>query len=244
MRRNTKHDEQYTILKTSCFEINMQLAASGLIKQTFGNVSIVDRARGIMVIKPSGIPYSELKASDIPVISLEDGRIVEGTTRPSSDTNTHLVLYRTYPELGGIVHTHSTFATAWAQSSRDVPLYGTTHADSMNVPIPCTDFMEDDRINGDYEIETGNQIVNAFSAKKLNPAVVQMVLVAGHGPFTWGKTGQAALDNAIILEELCKMAFLTEVINPKVSLLKSSLINKHYERKHGKNAYYGQKQAK
>ena len=222
----------------------MQLAASGLIKQTFGNVSIVDRARGIMVIKPSGIPYSELKASDIPVISLEDGRIMEGTTRPSSDTNTHLVLYRTYPELGGIVHTHSTFATAWAQSSRDVPLYGTTHADSMNVPIPCTAFMEDDRIQGDYEIETGNQIVNAFSAKKLNPAVVQMVLVAGHGPFTWGKTGQAALDNAIILEELCKMAFLTEVINPKVSLLKSSLINKHYERKHGKNAYYGQKQAK
>lgn len=241
MNLNKKNDAQNTMLKTTCFELNMRLAASGLIKQTFGNVSIVDRARGVMAIKPSGVPYPELKITDIPIVSLEDGHIVEGTTRPSSDTNTHLVLYRAYPELGGVVHTHSTFATAWAQAARDVPLYGTTHADSMNVPIPCTDFMEDDRIKNDYEVETGNQIVNAFAAKKLNPAEVQMVLVAGHGPFTWGKTGQAALDNAIILEELCKMAFLTEAINPKVPPLKSSLINKHYERKHGKNAYYGQK---
>ena len=243
MKRCTTNCARFKTLKTNCFELNMQLAASGLIKQTFGNVSIVDRARGVMAIKPSGIPYSELKVSDIPVVSLADGRIVEGTTRPSSDTNTHLVLYRIYPELGGVVHTHSTFATAWAQSARDVPLYGTTHADFMNVPIPCTDFMEDDRINGDYEVETGNQIVNAFDAKKLNPAEVRMVLVAGHGPFTWGKTGQEALDNAVILEELCKMAFLTEAINPEVSPLKSTLINKHYERKHGKNAYYGQKKA-
>ena len=139
-----------------------------------------------------------------------------------------------------ITHTHSTFATAWAQSARDVPLYGTTHADSMNVPIPCTDFMEDSRIEGDYEIETGNQIVSAFASKNLDSSEVQMVLVAGHGPFTWGKNGEAALNNAELLEELCKMAFLTEQINPKVSPLKRSLVKKHYERKHGKNAYYGQ----
>ena len=230
----------YEELKKQCYELNMKLSVSGLIKQTFGNVSIADREHGVMAIKPSGVPYSELKVSDIPVVSLADGSIVDGTTRPSSDTNTHLVLYRTYPTLGGIVHTHSTYATAWAQSARDVPLYGTTHADSMNVPIPCTDFMEDSRIEGDYEIETGNQIVSAFSSKNLNPSEVQMVLVAGHGPFTWGKNGEAALNNAELLEELCKMAFLTEQINPKVSPLKRSLVKKHYERKHGKNAYYGQ----
>lgn len=230
----------YEELKKQCYELNMKLSVSGLIKQTFGNVSIADRVHGVMAIKPSGVPYSELKVSDIPVVSLADGSIVDGTTRPSSDTNTHLVLYRTYPTLGGIVHTHSTYATAWAQSARDVPLYGTTHADSMNVPIPCTDFMEDDRINGDYEIETGNQIVSAFASKNLDSSEVQMVLVAGHGPFTWGKNGEAALNNAELLEELCKMAFLTEQINPKVSPLKRSLVKKHYERKHGKNAYYGQ----
>lgn len=230
----------YEELKKQCYELNMKLSVSGLIKQTFGNVSIADREHGVMAIKPSGVPYSELKVSDIPVVSLEDGSIVDGTTRPSSDTNTHLVLYRTYPTLGRIVHTHSTYATAWAQSARDVPLYGTTHADSMNVPIPCTDFMEDSRIEGDYEIETGNQIVSAFASKNLNPSEVQMVLVAGHGPFTWGKNGEVALNNAELLEELCKMAFLTEQINPKVSPLKRSLVKKHYERKHGKNAYYGQ----
>ena len=230
----------YEELKKQCYELNMKLSVSGLIKQTFGNVSIADREHGVMAIKPSGVPYSELKVSDIPVVSLADGSIVDGTTRPSSDTNTHLVLYRTYPTLGGIVHTHSTYATAWAQSARDVPLYGTTHADSMNVPIPCTDFMEDSRIEGDYEIETGNQIVSAFASKNLDSSEVQMVLVAGHGPFTWGKNGEAALNNAELLEELCKMAFLTEQINPKVSPLKRSLVKKHYERKHGKNAYYGQ----
>ena len=231
----------YDELKQLCFELNMRLAASGLIKQTFGNVSVVDRERGVMAIKPSGVEYSKLRVEDIPVVALADGKVVDGTTRPSSDTNTHLVLYRTYPELGGVVHTHSTFATAWAQSARDVPLYGTTHADSMNCPIPCTEFMPDERIQGDYEIETGNQIVNAFTAKQLKPAEVQMVLVAGHGPFTWGKNGQAALNNAELLEELCKMAFVTEMLRPQCPPLKASLVRKHYERKHGKNAYYGQK---
>jgi len=231
----------YEELKQQCFELNMRLAASGLIKQTFGNVSVIDRARGVMAIKPSGVEYSKLRVEDIPVVSLEDGKVVDGTTRPSSDTNTHLVLYRNFPALGGVVHTHSTFASSWAQAARDVPLYGTTHADSMSVPIPCTAFMPDERIEGDYEIETGNQIVNAFAEKKLDPAEVQMVLVAGHGPFTWGKSGEAALNNAELLEELCKMAFLTEMIHPNVPQLKQSLVRKHYERKHGKNAYYGQK---
>ena len=231
----------YRELREQCYELNMQLADSGLIKQTFGNVSIADRGRGVMAIKPSGVKYSELKAADIPVLSLEDGRPVEGTARPSSDTPTHLVLYRAFPNIGGVVHTHSTFAAAWAQAACDVPLWGTTHADSMSVPIPCTDFMEDERIKGDYEIETGNQIVNTFTGRQLDPAEVQMVLVAGHGPFTWGKNGQAALDNAIILEELCKMAYLTKMLHPDNPPLKQTLVRKHYERKHGANAYYGQK---
>ena len=231
----------YDELKQLCFELNMRLAASGLIKQTFGNVSILDREQGLMAIKPSGIAYSLLKEEDIPVLRLEDGKTVAGTTRPSSDTETHLVLYRNFPDISGIVHTHSTFASAWAQSARDVPLYGTTHADVMNVPIPCTHFMEDDRIGGNYEVETGLQIVQTFSRKKLDPAEVQMVLVAGHGPFAWGRNGQEALDHAELLEELCKMAFLTEQLRPGLPPLKDSLIRKHYERKHGANAYYGQK---
>ena len=228
-------------LRKQCFQLNMLLASSGLIKQTFGNVSILDREQGLMAIKPSGIAYSLLKEEDIPVLRLEDGKTVAGTTRPSSDTETHLVLYRNFPGISGIVHTHSTFASAWAQSARDVPLYGTTHADVMNVPIPCTDFMEDDRIGGNYEVETGLQIVQTFSRKKLDPAEVQMVLVAGHGPFAWGRNGQEALDHAELLEELCKMAFLTEQLRPGLPPLKDSLIRKHYERKHGANAYYGQK---
>ncbi len=231
----------YRELREACYELNMKLSVSGLVKQTFGNVSIADRGRGVMAIKPSGVKYSELTAADIPVLSLEDGRPVEGTARPSSDTPTHLVLYRAFPNIGGVVHTHSTFATGWAQAACDVLLYGTTHADSMSVPIPCTDFMEDERIVGDYEIETGNQIVGTFTAKKLDPDEVQMVLVAGHGPFTWGKTGQTALDNAELLEELCKMSFLTRMIRPDAPPLKQTLVRKHYERKHGANAYYGQR---
>ena len=229
-------------LREQCFELNKMLAGSGLIKQTFGNVSVADRKSAVIAIKPSGIPYSELRAEDIPVLSMEDGHVLAGNTRPSSDTETHLVLYRTYPRIGGIVHTHSTYAAAWAQTARDVPLYGTTHADSMNVPIPCTDFMEDSRIAGNYEIETGNQIVQTFSRRDLDPDEVQMVLVAGHGPFAWGKNGQDALDHAELLEELCKMAYLTEQIRPDVPALKNSLIRKHYERKHGAEAYYGQPQ--
>ncbi|MBQ7208589.1 MAG: L-ribulose-5-phosphate 4-epimerase AraD [Lentisphaeria bacterium] len=231
----------YDDLRKQCFELNMRLAASGLVKQTFGNVSVADRERGVMAIKPSGVPYSGLKVEDIPVLSIADGRVRVGKFRPSSDTKTHLVLYRAYPQIGGIVHTHSTFATSWAQAARDVPLYGTTHADCMHVPIPCTDFMEDAKIEGDYEVETGHQIVQIFSRRQLDPGEVQMVLVAGHGPFAWGKTGGSALEHAELLEELCKMAFLTEQLRPDAPPLKDALVKKHYLRKHGPGAYYGQK---
>ena len=230
----------YRALREECLRLNLRLAGSGLVKQTFGNVSVADRALGVMAIKPSGIPYSELTAAEIPVVSLADGRVAEGRTRPSSDTDTHLVLYRNFPEAGGVVHTHSTCAAAWAQAARSVPLYGTTHADAMSVPIPCTEFMADERIDGDYEIETGNQIVDTFSARHLNPDEVKMVLVAGHGPFAWGRNGAEALENAELLEELCRMAYLTELLHPGAPELKTSLVRRHYLRKHGAGAYYGQ----
>lgn len=170
-----------------------------------------------------------------------DGNVVDGELRPSSDVNTHLVLYNAFPHIGGIVHTHSTHAVAWAQALRPVPIYGTTHADHLAGDIPCTPLMADERIANDYETETGNQIVESFRAEKLNPDEVQMVLVAGHGPFTWGVNAEKAVYHAKVLEELCRMAYLTERINPDAPRLKASLIEKHYSRKHGKNAYYGQK---
>ena len=234
----------YEDLKERCCAENSKLPGLGLVICTFGNVSVADRERGVFAIKPSGVEYDGMKPSDMVIVSLEDGRTVDGHLRPSSDTPTHFELYRAFPKIGGIVHTHSTFATAWAQAARPVPIYGTTHADHLTTDIPCTGFMEESRIDNDYETETGLQIIRHFRDNRLDPEEIRMVLVAGHGPFTWGKTGQAALDHAIILEELCKMAFLTEAINPKITPLKSSLVNKHYERKHGKNAYYGQKQAK
>lgn len=230
----------YEALKQECYEANMELPKLDLVIYTFGNVSCVDRAAGVFAIKPSGVDYDKLKPSDIVIVSLADGKVVDGTMRPSSDTNTHLELYRAFPTLGGIVHTHSTFAVAWAQAARAVPLYGTTHADHLAADIPCTEFMADDRIRNDYETETGLQIIDCFKKQNLNPAEIPMVLVAGHGPFTWGATGAKAVYNARVLEELCKMAFITEQVNPQAPRLKDSLIQKHYNRKHGKDAYYGQ----
>ncbi len=230
----------YEALKQECYEANMELPKLDLVIYTFGNVSCVDRAAGVFAIKPSGVDYDKLKPSDIVIVSLADGKVVDGTMRPSSDTNTHLELYRAFPTLGGIVHTHSTFAVAWAQAARAVPLYGTTHADHLAADIPCTEFMADDRIRNDYETETGLQIIDCFKKQNLNPAEIPMVLVAGHGPFTWGATGAKAVYNARVLEELCKMAFITEQVNPRAPRLKDSLIQKHYNRKHGKDAYYGQ----
>lgn len=226
-------------LKQECYEANMQLPKLDLVIYTFGNVSALDRERGIFAIKPSGVAYEKLTWQEMVLVDLE-GRVVEGKLRPSSDTPTHAVLYRTFENAGGIVHTHSTYATSWAQAARAIPLYGTTHADHLATAVPCTAFMADDRIANQYEVETGLQIVDCFRENQLNPAEVAMVLVAGHGPFTWGKDAAQAVYNAKVLEELAKMALLTERVNPDTAPLKASLVTKHYERKHGKGAYYGQ----
>jgi len=229
----------YNELKKQCFEANLELPKLGLVIYTFGNVSCVDRKRGVFAIKPSGIDYETLNWNDSVIVDF-DGHVVDGKFRPSSDTNTHAVLYRNFTKAAGIVHTHSTYATAWAQAQRGVPIYGTTHADHLACDIPCTDIMAEERIKNDYETETGLQIVSNFEKENMNPAEVQMALVAGHGPFTWGETTTKAVYNAKILEELSRIAFITEQINQNTTRLKDSLILKHYERKHGKNAYYGQ----
>ena len=229
----------YDSLREECFEANMELPRLGLVLYNFGNVSCIDRQAGVFAIKPSGIVYEALAPKDIVIVDL-DGKVVDGTLRPSSDTNTHLELYKAFPAIGGVVHTHSTFAVGWAQAARAVPLYGTTHADHLATDIPYTDFMPDECIQNDYETETGRQIIEFFREHGLDPSEIPMVLVAGHGPFTWGATAAKAVFHARVLEELCKMAFLTEAINPDVHRLKDSLIQKHYNRKHGKDAYYGQ----
>ena len=229
----------YEQLKQECLEANMQRPKLGLVLYTFGNVSCADRARGVFAIKPSGVEYDRLTAEMIVIVDFA-GRVVEGKMRPSSDTPTHAVLYREFDSIGGIVHTHSPYATAWAQARRAIPLYGTTHADHLPCAVPCTEWMADDRIRNDYETETGLQITDCFRSGQLNPREVEMVLVGGHGPFTWGKDAAKALYNARILEELARMALLTESVNPDAVPLKQSIIDKHYNRKHGANAYYGQ----
>ena len=229
----------YEQLKQECLEANLQLPKLGLVLYTFGNVSCADRARGVFAIKPSGVEYDRLTAEMIVIVDFA-GRVVEGKMRPSSDTPTHAVLYREFDSIGGIVHTHSPYATAWAQARRAIPLYGTTHADHLPCAVPCTEWMADDRIRNDYETETGLQITDCFRSGQLNPREVEMVLVGGHGPFTWGKDAAKARYNARMLEELARMALLTESVNPDAMPLKQSIIDKHYNRKHGANAYYGQ----
>ncbi|MFA6104577.1 MAG: L-ribulose-5-phosphate 4-epimerase AraD [Victivallaceae bacterium] len=231
---------KYDELKKECFKANLELPRQGLVIYTFGNVSCIDRISGVYAIKPSGVEYGKMRWRDMVVIDM-DGKIVDGGLKPSSDSRTHLVLYQNFPAAGSIVHTHSTYAAAWAQSLRDVPLYGTTHADHLPADIPCTELMPDERIVNDYEAETGMQIVDCFKKRGLRPEEIQMTLVAGHGPFTWAGNAAQAVYNARILEELCRMAFLTEQINPEATRLKKSLVEKHYNRKHGVNAYYGQK---
>lgn len=228
---------KYDHLKQQIYACNMDLPRYGLVIFTFGNVSAVDREAGVMAIKPSGVDYDALKSSDIVVLDL-DGNIVEGSLRPSSDTKTHLVLYNNFPNIGGVVHTHSIYAVSWAQAAIPIPVLGTTHADHLPLDIPCTDFMTDKMIKGDYEEETGNQILKTF--RDTSYEEVEMVLVAGHGPFTWGTTPEKAVYNSVILEYLAKMALFTYQINPQVPRLKESLIQKHYQRKHGPNTYYGQ----
>jgi len=224
-------------IKEQAFECNRQIPELGLAIYTFGNVSAYDSDRGVFAIKPSGVAYVDLTPDLMVVVDL-NCKVLDGTLNPSSDTNTHAVLYRCFSEIGGVVHTHSTYATAWAQAQRNIPIYGTTHADHLACDIPCTRMMSDEMISGDYETETGNQIVESF--KGISPQEVEMVLVACHGPFTWGGTAEKALYNSAVLEEVARMAFLTEMIEADASRLKQTLIDKHYRRKHGVDAYYGQ----
>ena len=228
----------YENIKQQVYQCNMDLHRYGVVLFSFGNASAIDRDKGIVAIKPSGIDYEKLTPEQIVIVDLE-GNIVEGELNPSSDTKTHLVLYNNFPEIGGVVHTHSTYAVAWAQAEKPIPILGTTHADHCHTDIPCTNFISDEKIEGDYEIETGHQILNTF--ENYSYKEVEMVLVAGHGPFTWGKTSEKAVYNSVIVEELAKIALLTRQINPNISRLKDTLIQKHYLRKHGPNAYYGQK---
>ena len=227
----------YKALKEAAWKCNIELYKKGVIIYTFGNVSAFDPEKGVLAIKPSGVPYEYLKPDDMVVVDV-DNHIVEGHLKPSSDTKTHIVLYKNFPGIGGIAHTHSTYAVAWAQALKPIPILGTTHADHLRSDIPCTDIMSDDMICGDYEEQTGFQIVQTF--KNRSYTEIEMVLVAGHGPFTWGETPEKAVYNSIILEELAKIAAVTLSINPDAPRLKPSLIEKHYRRKHGKDAYYGQ----
>lgn len=229
----------HTALKQEAFEANMQLPALNLVLFTFGNVSVADRDKQVFAIKPSGISYESLSADKMVIVDF-DGNTIEGELRPSSDTKTHAVLYKHWEKIGAIVHTHSTYATAWAQSLRDIPIFGTTHADHNTVDIPCAAPMDDAMIAGNYEYETGFQIMNCFKEKGLSYEEVEMMIVGNHAPFTWGKDGNKAVYNAAVLEQVAKMAWLTEQINPNAPRLKKALIKKHYERKHGPNSYYGQ----
>ena len=227
-------------LKQQVYEANMELPRRGLVTYTWGNVSGIDRATGYVVIKPSGVEYDNLQPEDMVVVDLE-GNIIEGTYRPSSDTATHLELYKKYPEIGGIVHTHSTEAVAWAQAGRDIPLYGTTHADYFLGAIPCTRSLTDEEIAGEYEKNTGLVIVETFEERKINPMYTPAVLCRNHGPFTWGKNAAEAVHNSVVLEEVSKMARFSEMISPSIQPAPDSIKDKHFYRKHGANAYYGQK---
>lgn len=229
----------YKSLKEECYEANMELDALGLVIYTFGNVSAVDRKNGVFAIKPSGVPYETLKPEDIVIVDY-DNNIVEGDKRPSSDTKTHAYLYKHWESVGGIAHTHATYSVAWAQAQMDIPIFGTTHADHLTADIPCAPPMHDDLISGNYEHNTGIQILDCFKDKGLDYNEVNMVLLGNHGPFAWGETAAKAVYNSKVLEEVARMAQLTLQINPNAPRLKDSLIKKHYERKHGKDAYYGQ----
>lgn len=229
----------YTHIQQEAYEANMQLPKLGLVLFTFGNVSAADRSLGAFAIKPSGVPYEDLSPDKMVIVDFE-GNIIAGNGRPSSDTKTHAVLYKHWETVGGIVHTHSTYATAWAQSQRDIPIFGTTHADYNTVDIPCAAPMDDKMIKGDYEYETGLQIINCLKNKQLNYEELQMILVGNHAPFTWGKDAGKAVHNSAVLEFIAKMALLTEQINPQAPRLKESIIKKHFDRKHGPGSYYGQ----
>lgn len=230
----------YQQLKKQVLEANLALPRHHLVTFTWGNVSGVDRERGVMVIKPSGVEYEHMTADDMVVVSLETGKVVEGSKKPSSDTETHLALYRAFPEIGGIVHTHSRHATIWAQAGRDLSAWGTTHADYFYGPIPCTRRMTPAEIAGEYELETGNVIIETFKVLGISAKDVPAVLVNSHGPFAWGTDPDNAVHNAVVLEEIAYMNLFTQQLTPDLGEMQQELLDKHYLRKHGKNAYYGQ----
>ena len=225
-------------LKKKVCQANLDLVAEGLVMHTFGNVSGVDRDSGHVVIKPSGVPYEDMRAKQMVVVSLESGEVVEGALRPSSDTPTHLELYRAFEGIGAVAHTHSMYATAWAQARHDIPLLGTTHADYFCGPIPCTRPMEPEEIGGDYEANTGKMIIERMT--RLDPALVCAALVSAHGPFTWGADPAAAVHNAVIVEHLARLASETLRVEPYPRPVQRELVDKHFSRKHGPGAYYGQ----
>lgn len=229
----------YKTIKEECYEANMELNALGLVIYTFGNVSAVDRDKGVFAIKPSGVAYEKLRPEDMVVLDYEN-KVVEGKLRPSSDTKTHSYLYKNWESIGGVAHTHAMYSVAWAQAQKDIPIFGTTHADHLTQDIPCAPPMADNLIEGNYEHNTGLQILDCFESQRLDYQEVEMVLIGNHGPFAWGKNAAKAVYNSKVLETVAQMAYLTLQINPKAPKLKDSLIKKHYERKHGKNAYYGQ----
>ena len=232
--------DPYKSLREEAYEANMEIPRRSLALYTWGNVSAFDPKRALFAIKPSGVPYEKLRPADMVIVDLE-GYTVDGSLNPSSDTKTHIVLYRTFMDIGGITHTHSTYAVAWAQAQLPVPVLGTTHADHCTHPIPCTDYIDREALKRDYEQETGNLIMETFSAQHLDPQEIPMVLVAGHGPFTWGSSAEKSVYHAAVLEEICKMAFITGLLNPRVEGLPVYIIQKHYDRKHGAHAYYGQR---
>ena len=226
-------------LKKDVLEANLMLPKHGLITFTWGNVSGIDREKGLVVIKPSGVSYDNMTVDDMVVVDL-DGKVVEGRLKPSSDTPTHLALYRAWPEIGGVVHTHSRYATTYAQAGCDIVAGGTTHGDYFYGDIPCTRYMTEDEIAGEYELETGNVIIETFKNRGINPPDVPAVLVRSHGPFTWGTDAANAVHNAVVLEEVAFMALHSSLLIGDVPCMQQALLDKHYLRKHGKNAYYGQ----
>lgn len=230
---------KYKELKQECYEANMQLNELNLVVYTFGNVSAVDRENGVFAIKPSGVDYDALKPEDIVIVDF-DNNVVEGTMRPSSDTKTHAYLYKNWSDIGGVAHTHAKFSVAWAQAQMDIPIFGTTHADHLTADIPCAPPMSDALIEGNYEHNTGIQIIDCFNDKNISHKEVEMILIGNHGPFAWGKNAAKAVYNSKVLEVVAEMAYLTKQINPNAPKLKDSLIKKHYDRKHGANSYYGQ----
>lgn len=230
----------YDELKKRVYEANMLLPKHGLVTFTWGNASEIDRENNVVAIKPSGVEYDKLTPTHIVVLDLGTGEIVDGNLNPSSDTPTHLELYRRFPNIGGVVHTHSSCGTAWAQAGRAIPPYGTTHADYFYGEIPCTRSLTEQEVESAYELNTGKVIADTFEKNGIDPTAVPGVLVSNHAPFSWGVDAKDAVHNAVVLEEVAKMAFMCELVNPQIKLMPQYVLNKHYLRKHGKDAYYGQ----